>query len=107
LNNYLELDELWVPTQWQKDISIKQGYPEDKIFVIPEGVDGTTFKPTSKPKKQGKFQFVIVGRWDYRKGIKESIEGFLKAFPDNPDVELLLNVENPYPVDGMKLQKNV
>jgi autotransporter strand-loop-strand O-heptosyltransferase len=97
----LTLDELWVPTQWQKDISIEQGYPKDKIFVIPEGVDGTTFKPTSKPKKQGKFQFVIVGRWDYRKGIKESIEGFLKAFPDNPDVELLLNVENPYPVDGM------
>ena len=98
----LTLDELWVPTEWQKEISIKQGYPEDKIFVIPEGVEGTTFKPTSKPKKQGKFQFVIVGRWDYRKGIKESIEGFLKAFPDNQNVELLLNVENPYPVDGMK-----
>ena len=41
----LTLDELWVPTKWQKEISIKQGYPEDKIFVIPEGVDGTTFKP--------------------------------------------------------------
>jgi glycosyltransferase involved in cell wall biosynthesis len=77
----LTLDELWVPTQWQKDISIEQGYPKDKIFVIPEGVDGKTFKPTSKPKKQGKFQFVIVGRWDYRKGIKESIEGFLKSIP--------------------------
>ena len=98
----LTLDELWVPTEWQKEISIKQGYPKDKIFVIPEGVDGTTFKPPSKPKKQGKFQFVIVGRWDYRKGIKESIEGFLKAFPYNQSVELLLNVENPYPVDGMK-----
>ena len=97
----LTLDELWVPTKWQKQISIEQGYPEDKIFVIPEGVDGKTFKPTSKPKKKDKFQFVIVGRWDYRKGIKESIEGFLKAFPDNQSVELLLNVENPYPVDGI------
>ena len=97
----LTLDELWVPTKWQKEISIEQGYPEDKIFVIPEGVDGKTFKPTSKLKKKDKFQFVIVGRWDYRKGIKESIEGFLKAFPDNQSVELLLNVENPYPVDGM------
>ena len=100
-NQLLKFDELWVPTKWQKQISIEQGYPEDKIFVIPEGVDGTTFKPPSRPKKQDKFQFIIVGRWDYRKGIKESIEGFLEAFPDNPDVELLLNVENPYPVDGM------
>jgi autotransporter strand-loop-strand O-heptosyltransferase len=97
----LTLDELWVPTEWQKEISIKQGYPEDKIFVIPEGVDGKIFKPNPKLKKQDKFQFIIVGRWDYRKGIKESIEGFLKSFPDNQDVELLLNVENPYPTDGM------
>mgnify|MGYP003624269741 FL=1 len=98
----LNLDELWVPTEWQKSISIEQGYPKDKIFVVPEGVDGTTFKPPSRPAKQLKFQFVIVGRWDYRKGIKESIRGFLEAFPDNPNVELLLNVENPYPVDGMQ-----
>ncbi len=100
-NQLLTLDELWVPTEWQKEISIKQGYPENKIFVIPEGVDGKIFKPNPKLKKQDKFQFIIVGRWDYRKGIKESIEGFLKAFPDNQDIELLLNVENPYPTDGM------
>ena len=100
-NQLLTLDELWVPTEWQKEISIKQGYPENKIFVIPEGVDGKIFKPNPKLKKPDKFQFIIVGRWDYRKGIKESIEGFLKAFPDNQDVELLLNVENPYPTDGM------
>jgi autotransporter strand-loop-strand O-heptosyltransferase len=97
----LTLDELWVPTEWQKQISIKQGYPENKIFVIPEGVDGKIFKPSNKKKNNDKFQFVIIGRWDYRKGIKESIEGFLKAFPDNPNVELLINVENPFPVDGM------
>ena len=97
----LTLDELWVPTQWQKQISIEQGYPANKIFVIPEGVDGRTFKPTSRPQKKNKFTFIIVGRWDYRKGVKESIEGFLKAFPNNDEVELLLNVENPYPVDGM------
>src|SRR6056300_1157504 len=100
-NQLLNLDKLWVTTEWKKEISIKQGYPEDKIFVIPEGVDGKIFKPNPKLKKPNKFQFIIVGRWDYRKGIKESIEGFLKAFPDNQDVELLLNVENPYPTDGM------
>ena len=26
----------------------------------------------------------------------------MEAFPNNPNVELLLNVENPYPVDGMQ-----
>ena len=33
-NQLKKFDELWVPTQWQKDISIKQGYPENKIFVF-------------------------------------------------------------------------
>jgi autotransporter strand-loop-strand O-heptosyltransferase len=100
-NKLLEFDELWVPTEWQRQISIEQGYPEDKIFIIPEGVDGKVFKPNFKSKKNNKFQFIIIGRWDYRKGIKESIEAFLKAFPNNPNVELLINVENPFSVDGL------
>ena len=96
--------ELWVPSEWQKDVTIKQGFPEDKIFVIPEGVDVNTFKPLENPQYPDKFRFMIFGRWDYRKYIKECIEAWLKAFPRNQykDVELLLSVENPFSVDGMK-----
>ena len=97
-------NELWVPSEWQKDVTIKQGFPEDKIFVIPEGVDVDTFKPLENPQYPDKFRFMIFGRWDYRKYIKECIEAWLKAFPRNKykDVELLLSVENPFSVDGMK-----
>lgn len=97
-------NELWVPSQWQKDVTIKQGFPEDKIFVVPEGVDVDTFKPLENPQYSDKFRFMIFGRWDYRKYIKECIEAWLKAFPRNKykDVELLLSVENPFSVDGMK-----
>ena len=96
--------ELWVPSEWQKDVTIKQGFSEDKIFVIPEGVDVDTFKPLENPQYPDKFRFMIFGRWDYRKYIKECIEAWLKAFPRNQykDVELLLSVENPFSVDGMK-----
>ena len=41
LNQLNKFNELWVPSEWQKQISIDQGYPSDRIFVIPEGVDGT------------------------------------------------------------------
>ena len=50
-------NELWVPSEWQKQISIEQGYPEDKIFVIPEGVD-SKFKPGNT--SEGKFKALIV-----------------------------------------------
>ena len=38
-------DELWVPSKWQKECTVNQGYPEEKIKVVPEGVDVNTFFP--------------------------------------------------------------
>ena len=45
-NKLKEFDEIWVPSKWQRDCTIAQGYdPEDKIKVVPEGVDVHTFYP--------------------------------------------------------------
>jgi len=61
----LEFDQFWVPTKWQRDVSIEQGYPKDKIFVVPEGVDGEKFHPGEPPMKipgwdNGRFKFSFV-----------------------------------------------
>ena len=42
-NRLLEYDELWVPSKWQKECSIKQGFNEERVKVVPEGVDVDTF----------------------------------------------------------------
>ena len=94
-------DEVWVPTQWQFDCLVEQGYPKDKIFIVPEGVDVDTFKPIKKFPKREKIRFVHFGRWDYRKGTTEILQAFAEEFKDEDDVELLASVENPYPYDGM------
>ena len=96
-------NELWVPSEWQKQISIDQGYSEDKIFVIPEGVN-SKFKPGNKP--EGKFKVLIVGRWEHRKGTKESIKAFLNAFPNNDNVELILCVDNWVNQDNLDSTEN-
>jgi glycosyltransferase involved in cell wall biosynthesis len=44
-NKLKEFDELWVPSEWQKECSIKQGYDPNRIQVVPEGVDVDTFFP--------------------------------------------------------------
>jgi len=102
----LEFHELWVPSKWQRDCSIKQGYPEDRVFVIPEGVDTSTFYPakayhvlTSNPKR---FTFGLFGRWDYRKSTKEIIETFLKTFDPKEPVDLIVSIDNPYSGDKLK-----
>ena len=64
-------DEFWVPSKWQKECTIKQGYPEEKIKVVPEGVDVHTFYPEEincEYTNDNRFKFFLAGRWDYRKG---------------------------------------
>lgn len=98
-----EFDELWVPSKWQKQVTVEQGYPEDKIKVVPEGVDTTTFFPektTHELTSDGRFKFFLAGRWDYRKSTKEIIETFLKTFDKNEPVDLIVSVNNPFSNDG-------
>lgn len=91
----LEFDQLWVPTKWQMDCSIQQGFPKEKVRVVHEGVS-KKFLPVGKKFKR--FTYFIAGRWDYRKGIKECVEAFLKS---DLDADLVLSADNPFPVDEM------
>lgn len=101
----LEFDELWVPSEWQKECSIKQGYPSDKIKVIPEGVDTNIYFPDSNISHEitsdGRFKFFLVGRWDYRKSTKEIIETFLNTFKKDEPIDLIISVDNPFSNDNL------
>jgi len=107
-NQLLTYDQLWVPTKWQRDSTIEQGYPENKIKIVPEGVDGNIFKPGTQidpnPKyiKNDRFSFMIFGRWDYRKSIGEMIQAFLNTFKKEEPVDLIISVDNPFSVDNMQ-----
>lgn len=107
-NKINKFNEIWVPTQWQRDSIIEQGANPDKVKIIPEGVDVDTFKPIEiPPKKDGdKFKFLLFGRWDYRKSTTEVIKTFGETFKNNPNVELIASVENPYPYDETRSTKD-
>jgi glycosyltransferase involved in cell wall biosynthesis len=105
-NKLKEYDQIWVPSQWQAECTIAQGMPADKVKVVPEGVDVNTFYPED-PKTvldyvDGRFKFVIFGRWDYRKSTKEIIETFLKEFKPEEPVDLIVSIDNPFSGDGHK-----
>jgi autotransporter strand-loop-strand O-heptosyltransferase len=105
-NKLKEYNQIWVPSQWQAECTIAQGMPADKVKVVPEGVDVDTFYPED-PKTvldyvDGRFKFVVFGRWDYRKSTKEIIETFLKEFKPNEPVDLIVSIDNPFSGDGHK-----
>jgi autotransporter strand-loop-strand O-heptosyltransferase len=104
LNQLRTFDQLWIPSQWQKDNLIKQNFPENKLKVVPLGVDENIFFPISE--KFTKFTFVLVGRWDARKSTMEIIKCFKEKFENNDDVQLLLLVDNPFDIDGLGSTKN-
>jgi autotransporter strand-loop-strand O-heptosyltransferase len=104
----LEFDEIWVPSEWQKECTIEQGANPDKVKVVPEGVDIHTFYPETVDKLEeyndGRFKFLLMGRWDYRKSTKEIIESFLKTFSPDEPVDLVVSIDNMWgeQMDGFK-----
>ena len=105
-NKLKEFDELWVPSKWQRDCTIAQGYDPNKIKVVPEGVDSSVFYPNPQVKHEltsdGRFKFFLAGRWDYRKSTKEIIEVFLKTFDKSEPVDLIVSIDNPFSNDELK-----
>ena len=103
-----DYDEVWVPSKWQRDCMIDQGYDPSRIQVVPEGVDSQVFFPESVETleifKDGRFKFLLFGRWDYRKSTKEVIETFLKTFGPEEPVDLIVSIDNPWgeSLDGFK-----
>jgi autotransporter strand-loop-strand O-heptosyltransferase len=100
-NQLLKFDYLWVVTKWHKEVAIKQGYPEHRIFIVHEGVDDSLYFRQANRKVRDHFEFMFFGRWDYRKSVPEIVKAFLEAFPNNDEVCLILSADNPYSIDGL------
>ena len=102
--NLKKFDQVWVPSEWQKQCTIEQGISPDKVKVVPEGVDTKAYRPKnrliSKPVDRP-FRFILVGRWEYRKATREIIQTFVNTFSEDQNVELLINVDNQFATDGL------
>ena len=91
-------DYFWVASEWQRDCTIAQGYPADRVHVVPEGVDGKEFFPVENSALADKFTFIIIGKYEYRKATEEMINCWLETFPleQFPTVKLVLSVDNMF-----------
>ena len=83
------LHDLWIPSEWGRKVAIEQGIDADKIAVVPEGVNPDLYHPYLIPHSD-KFRFLLIGKYEQRKSIDESIEAFAMTYGNNPDVELVI-----------------
>ncbi len=96
VNASYDMDEVWVPTHFNKKTFSGSGIPEEKIKIVPFGIDTKLFDPsragnTNLPGKKS-FNFLSVFEWTKRKGWDVLLEAYLKEFDYREDVSLTLIV---------------
>ncbi len=95
-----ELDQIWVPTHWGKDVLAQNGLNEARIRVVPEGVDTDIFHLENEKAQEiaslPGYKFLHIGKFEERKFTKHMITAFDKAFAHTKDAALILSCHNPF-----------
>jgi GT2 family glycosyltransferase len=87
------VDEVWVYSRFVRQCYLQSGVPEDRVQVVPLGVDTVRFSPQAPPrplKTAKQFKFLFVGGTIARKGIDVLLEAYARAFTAADDVCLVI-----------------
>eukprot|EP00602_Paraphysomonas_sp_CaronLab_P000321 CAMPEP_0185031604 /NCGR_PEP_ID=MMETSP1103-20130426/19159_1 /TAXON_ID=36769 /ORGANISM="Paraphysomonas bandaiensis, Strain Caron Lab Isolate" /LENGTH=1396 /DNA_ID=CAMNT_0027567171 /DNA_START=153 /DNA_END=4340 /DNA_ORIENTATION=- len=105
VNHCNNLDEVWVPSEWQRGAFLDAGVQAEKIQVMPETVDSYYFDPDAvtdlplpgtildgyaRDDPERPYAFCSVFKMEGRKGYKELVEGFMREFLNSSNVVLVL-----------------
>lgn len=87
------VDELWVPSNFVRDVFLQNGVQADRITVIPNGYDPNIFSPEGtrfRPQGCRDFVFLFVGGAIRRKGFDLLLEAYQAAFLAGESVTLVV-----------------
>jgi len=92
----LDVDEIWVPSQWGREILVANGIPAGSIHIVPEGVDTERFVP-EESRPAGPFRFLFLGKWEERKCPAGLVRCYQSEFSPDEKVELVLHAHTNNP----------
>lgn len=85
------LDEVWVPSEFNRNAFAASGVAADKLRVVPTAVDTNVFRPglrTLAIAERRRFNFLAVTDVHDRKGTELLLTAFLREFHADDDVSL-------------------
>ncbi|MGH2364276.1 MAG: glycosyltransferase, partial [Chloroflexota bacterium] len=89
------LDQIWVPSSFNRESFARGGVDEQRLRVMPEGLDTRRFRPGLEPLplpgRRG-FNFLSIFDWIDRKGPDVLLRAWCRAFRPDDDVALILKV---------------
>ena len=74
---YAQADLITVPSNFVKRTFMDQGVPEEKLRVLPYGVNLSRFSPVGEPVV-GRFDILFVGGMGLRKGVQYLVQAYNK-----------------------------
>lgn len=86
--------ELWVPSEFVRNVFVACGVDRERIFVIPNGVDPDVFRPEGprwRPPGCRRCVFLFVGGAIRRKGLDVLLQAYQRAFRAGEDVTLIIH----------------
>jgi hypothetical protein len=88
------VDELWVPSDYVRDMYLSGGVAGDRVVTIPNGVDPELFSPHGPrlelPCTANATRFLFVGGLIWRKGEDVLLAAWREAFAGREDVVLVV-----------------
>jgi len=97
---------LWTPSSWGAEMLVDNGFPRERIAVVPKGVDVKLFHPPRQRRVDGPFRFLCVGKWEERKNIDGLVAAFEAEFSHREPVELVLHCHNPC-IEGFSQEREL
>jgi len=92
------LERIFVCSHWAKEVILKNiPIHDDKVNVVPLGVDREIFKTTEEPRQDNAPTiFFNCGKWEIRKGHDVLCDIFAEAFNNEDNAELWMMTTNPF-----------
>ena len=88
-----QVDEVWAPSRFVRAGFIAGGVPEERVHVVPLGVDPDRFRPDAPPfplQTTKRCKFLFVGGTIFRKGFDLLLETYARTFDASDNVCLVV-----------------
>jgi glycosyltransferase involved in cell wall biosynthesis len=90
---FAECDRIVVPSVVARQSFVKYGFREDKVVVVPTGVDANFFTPPAQPIPQSVFRVCYVGRIEHAKGVGYLLQAWKRLALPNAELVLVGQVK--------------
>lgn len=83
-------DQVWVPSEWGRNVLLNLGLPSSQVLVVPEGVDSDCYYPPALVPATDPFVFLFVGKCEPRKCLMETMQAFANTYGTDASARLVV-----------------